>query len=100
MLPELGVQTTATFVSQLSEAVTTKSTLRPARGTQPRSIVGGSESVGGVVSVATLTLNEQLFSLLRVSRAVQVTVVWPGGKTLADGGMHTTVIPPPHVFVA
>src|SRR5262245_11960308 len=53
----------------------------------------GTLTVGGVVST-TLTMNEALPVLPAASVDVQVTVVWPSGNVLPEGGAHVVATAP------
>jgi hypothetical protein len=86
-----GAHTTATFVSQLSLAVTVNVTLLrehwPALAARTRFveqfIVGGCKSM-------IATVNEQLFELPAASTTKQFTVLVPFGKVEPLGGEQTT----------
>jgi hypothetical protein len=87
--PEGGVQTQVTFVSESSVALTSKRTT--AKFVQVMTVrFVGHWIVGALVSWFTVTVNVQTPRFVQPSVAVQVTSVWPAGKTLPDGGTQTT----------
>src|SRR5687767_7522086 len=89
VLPDMGVQMTATLPSTRSVAELGKKTCAPSG--EVASVGGGGVTlmIGGVVST-TVTGNGTLLSWPVASELVQVTVVVASGKVAPDGGVQPT----------
>ena len=93
VLPEAGLQLTATLPSTMSTALAVKVTTAPAALVASTVILAGTMSIGGVVS-RTVTVKLPWAVLPCASVAVQFTVVAPMAKVLPEAGVELTATLP------
>ena len=91
--PEDGEQLTTGEGSTMSVAVTSKATVAPEGPVASTRMSAGTVRTGGRES-RTSTVKVAVASLPEESRAVQVTVVVPSGKTEPEAGEQTCVREP------
>ncbi len=102
--PETGEQVGVTAPSTLSVAVAVKLTVAPDALVASAVMSAGTVTIGGVVSVitvsATVILKLPLAVLLCASVAEQLTVLMPNGKTEPEAGEQVTATEPSTKSVA